>query len=107
MAIPRVTKDAKNLHRVRIACRDEAEHKMIKRVAEAKLEQGARILRDDLFPIRVVNVNRTTVLDEVGNVRSGATEAFGRENNTQIARIAWLSNRDAAKAYGSIVVVSR
>ncbi|KAB5513465.1 hypothetical protein GE09DRAFT_1231814 [Coniochaeta sp. 2T2.1] len=35
-----VTKDPKNPHRIRIACRGEAEHKMIKRVAEAKLEQG-------------------------------------------------------------------
>jgi hypothetical protein len=77
---------------------------MIKRVAEAKLERGARILRDDLFPIRVDNVNRTAVLDERGNVRSSVAEDFGKENDTQVAKVACLSNRYAAKAYGSMVV---
>lgn len=99
-----VTKDPKKPHRVRIACRDEAEHNTVKRVVEAKLTQGARILRDDLYPVRVDSVNRTAVLDEMGNVRTGAAEAFGKENDTQIAKIAWLSSRDISKAYGSMVV---
>ncbi len=99
-----VTKSPKNPHRIRIACRDEEEHKTVKRVVEAKLVPGARILRDDLFPIRVDGVNRTAVLDETGNIRAGATEAFGKENDTQVAKIAWLSNRDIPKAYGSMVV---
>ncbi|RYP13221.1 hypothetical protein DL766_009878 [Monosporascus sp. MC13-8B] len=99
-----VTRDAKNPHRVRIACRDEAEHKAVKQAMEAKLVPGVRILRDELFPIRVDNVNRTAVLDDMGNVRAGATEAFSKENDTQIAKVAWLSNRDTPKAYGSMVV---
>jgi hypothetical protein len=99
-----VTKDQKNPHRVRIACRDEAEHKEVKRVMEANLVTGMRILRDDLYPIRVDGVNRTAVLDEVGNVRTGVAEAFGMENETQVAKIVWLSRRDVAKAYGSMLV---
>ena len=99
-----VTKDQKNPHRVRIACRDEAEHQEVKRVMEANLVTGMRVLRDDLYPIRVDGVNRTAVLDEAGNVRTGAADAFGMENETQVAKIAWLSNRDIAKAYGSMLV---
>jgi hypothetical protein len=99
-----VTKDAKNPHRLRIACRDEAEHKAVKHAIEANLTPGVRILRDELFPIRVDNVNRTAVLDETGNIRNGAAEALSGENDTQIAKIAWLSNRDLPKAYGSMVV---
>jgi hypothetical protein len=99
-----VTKDAKNPHRIRIACRNEAEHNAVKIAMEAKLVSGARILRDELFPIRVDNVNRTAALDETGNIRTGATEAFAKENDTQIAKIAWLSNREVPKAYGSMVV---
>jgi hypothetical protein len=99
-----VTKDPSNPHRVRIACRDEEEHKMVKRMVEAKLVRGARILRDDIFPIRVDSVNRTAVLDEEGDVRAGAAEAFGKENDTEIAKIAWLSNKNVPKAYGSMVV---
>ncbi len=29
---------------------------------------------------------------------SGAAEAFGKENDTQVAKVAWLSNREVAKA---------
>jgi hypothetical protein len=99
-----VTLDRKNPNRIRIACRDEAEHKVVKQVIELNLVEGARILQDDLYPIRVDSVNRVAVLDETGNVRTGAIDAFGQENDTQIAKIAWLSNREVAKAYGSMVV---
>ncbi len=44
---------------------------------------------------------RTAVLDEAGNVRIRAAEVFGKENDTQVAKVAWLSNREVAKAYGS------
>jgi len=76
----------------------------MKQVVEITLAQGARILRDDLYPVRVDSVNRTAVLDEAGNIRPGAVKTRGKENNTQIAKVAWLSNRDAPKAYGSIVI---
>ena len=71
---------------------------------EVNLVRGARILRDDIFPIRVDSVNRTAVLDKEGKVRAGAAEAFSKENNTEITKIAWLSNKDIPKAYGSMVV---
>ncbi|OBR02118.1 hypothetical protein CH63R_14419 [Colletotrichum higginsianum IMI 349063] len=53
-----VTKDPRNPHRIRIACRTDNEHAMLKRVAEANLVPGARILRDDIHPIRVDSANR-------------------------------------------------
>ncbi len=100
-----VTKDPRNPHRVRIACRDETEHAMVKRVVGASLTtRGTRILRDDLHPIRVDSVNRAAVLDEAGVILTGAAEALGKENDTEVAKIAWLSNRDVPKAYGSMVV---
>jgi uncharacterized coiled-coil protein SlyX len=99
-----VTVDPRNPHRIRIACRDETEHNTVKRVVEANLIQGVRILRNDLYPIRVDSVKRTAVLDEGGNVRTEAAEALGKENDTQIAKVGWLSNRGVPKAYGSMVV---
>ncbi|RKK24129.1 hypothetical protein BFJ67_g16781 [Fusarium oxysporum f. sp. cepae] len=99
-----VTKDPKNPHYVRITCRNESEHEIVKRVAETKLAPGARILRDGLYPIRVDNVNRIAVLDERNEVRAETTEMLGRENDTEVAKIAWLSKRDIPKAYGSMVV---
>jgi hypothetical protein len=52
----------------------------------------------------VDNVNRIVVLDGRNEVRVGITEMLGRENDTEVAKIAWLSMRDTPKAYISMVV---
>lgn len=98
-----VTVDQRNQNRIRIACRSEAEHQLVKRAAE-KIGAGTRVLRDDLYPIKVDNVKRTAVLDEHDEIRAGATEAFSMENETTVAKIAWLSKKSVPKAYGSMVV---
>ncbi|KAJ5085332.1 hypothetical protein N7532_010103 [Penicillium argentinense] len=99
-----VTVDPKNTNRIRIACRDEAEHQLVKKVAEAKIGAGARVLRDELYPIKVDSVNKAVVLDEKDEIRAGATAAFSEENEVTVAKIAWLSRKESAKAYGSMVV---
>ncbi|OAQ61371.1 reverse transcriptase [Purpureocillium lilacinum] len=99
-----VTTDARNRTRFRIICRDEAEHQLVKRLVGTKLPRGARMLRDEVHPVRVDHVNRTAVLDETGAIRRGVTEALSKENDVQIERIGWLSNSDSPKAYGSMVV---
>jgi hypothetical protein len=98
-----VIKDPKK-PRIRIACRNEEENKTIKRLVEVKLPRGTRMLRDDLHPIKVDHVSRTAVLDETNNIRDGAAEAIGRENEVQIAKIGWLSDRYTYKAHGSMVI---
>jgi hypothetical protein len=100
-----VTVNARNPSRIMVVCRDEAEHQRIKQAVEkAKLAAGVRVLRDELYPVKVDNVKRTAVLEETGEIRLGAAEAFGQENETTVAKIAWLSRKDVAKAYGSMVV---
>jgi hypothetical protein len=99
-----VTVDPKNTNRIRIACRDEVEHQLVKKVAEGKIGAGARVLRDELYPIKVDSANKTTVLDEKGELRAGVAAAFSEENEATVAKIAWLSKKDSAKAYGSMVV---
>lgn len=39
------------------------------------------MLRDDLYFTKVDNVNGTTVLDEMDEVRTGVAEAFVQEND--------------------------
>ncbi|KAF5963815.1 reverse transcriptase, partial [Fusarium bulbicola] len=99
-----VTKDPKNPHRIRISCRDKSEHEAVKQIAETKLARGIRVLRDDLYPIKVDNVSRTAVLNEMNEIRIEAIETLGRENDTEVAKISWLSKRDIPKAYGPMVV---
>ena len=57
-----------------------------------------------MYPVKVDNVNRTTILDQDGKVLPSAAEVLGKENNVHIAKIGWLSRKDTGKAYGSMVV---
>jgi regulator of replication initiation timing len=99
-----VTRNAKTTSRIKIACRDESEQHLIKLAVETKVAAGVRVLRDELYPIKVDNVNRLAVLDENGDIRAGAAEIFGQENETTVAKIGWLSKKNEPKAYGSMVV---
>lgn len=99
-----VTVDPKNTNWIKIACRNEAEHKLVKGVAETKIGAGVRVLRDELYPIKVDNVKRTAVLDENSEIRAGAVETLSEENETTVAKVSWLSKKDVPKAYGSMVV---
>ncbi|KAJ5414923.1 hypothetical protein N7509_000021 [Penicillium cosmopolitanum] len=99
-----VTVSPRDPNRIRIACRDEAEHQLVKKVAEEKIGTGARVLRDEFYPLKVDSVKRSAVLDENHEILAGAAAALGEENETTVAKITWLSSKEAAKPYGSMVV---
>jgi len=61
-------------------------------------------MRDQLYPLKIDNVNRIAILNQNGPIRDGAAETLGKENDVYIAKIAWLSNKDTAKKYGSMVI---
>lgn len=89
---------------VKIARRDEKELMWVKESAQRALPFECRVLRDQLFPVKVDNTNRTAVLNQEGHLLPGIVEALGRENEVNIAKISWLSKKDTSKAYGSMVV---
>lgn len=99
-----VVQDAKRPDRIKIICRDEAEMQLVKEAAQKTAIPGTRVMRDQYYPVKIDNVNRTAVLDEHGSVLPEAVEALGSENQVNIAKISWLSNRSSHKAYGSMVV---
>lgn len=99
-----VVKEARNPDRIRVVCRDEGEVQLVKEAAQKITVPGVRVLRDQLYPVKVDNANRTAVLDADGNILPGVAEALGTENEVNIAKIAWLSRKDMGKAYGSMVV---
>ncbi|KNB17801.1 hypothetical protein FOXG_22053 [Fusarium oxysporum f. sp. lycopersici 4287] len=66
--------------------------------------QGAKILRERLYPVKINGANRSAVLDSNGNLLPGVTEALGQENEVTIAKINWLGDKGNGKAYGSMVV---
>lgn len=99
-----VTVSPRDPNRIRIACRDEAEHQLVKKVAEEKIGTGSRVLRDELYPIKVDGVKRAAVLDDNHAILAGATVALSEENESIVAKMTWLSSKEAAKPYGSMVV---
>ncbi|XP_044718732.1 endonuclease-reverse transcriptase domain-containing protein [Hirsutella rhossiliensis] len=62
--------------------RDEAELQMVKEAAQKTAVEGSRVMRDQLYPVRVDNANRTAILTR---------------------KISWLSKRESGKAYGRSV----
>lgn len=99
-----VTVNPKNTNRIRIACRNKDEHHLVKQVAETKLGAEARILQNELYPIKVDSVKRAAVLDKNHNILAGAAVILGEENEAMVAKIVWLSSKKAAKPYRSMVV---
>ncbi|KJZ69210.1 hypothetical protein HIM_11410 [Hirsutella minnesotensis 3608] len=90
-----VVRSSRNTEQVKIICRDEIELQRVKEGAQNTAVTGARVMRDQLYPVKVDNVNRTAILDGEGNIQQGAAEALGAENNVTI---------ETGKAYGSMVV---
>ncbi|EXK76700.1 hypothetical protein FOQG_18569 [Fusarium oxysporum f. sp. raphani 54005] len=99
-----VTRDGRNANRLRIIGRNEEEIQKIKTILETRKAPGARVLRDQLYPIKVDSMNRMAVFDQAFNILPGAIEALNQENEVQIAKVAWLSRKANPKSYGSMVV---
>ncbi len=45
-------------------------------------------MRDQLYPVKVVNAKRTAVLDKDRNILLGVAEVLRRENKVNITKIA-------------------
>ncbi|KJZ68131.1 hypothetical protein HIM_12479 [Hirsutella minnesotensis 3608] len=82
-----VVRESRNGDRVKVVCRDEAELQLVKEAAQKTAVEGARVMRDQLYPVRVDNANRTAVLDAEGNILPGAIEALSAENRATIGKI--------------------
>jgi len=99
-----VIKDSRNPTRIQIACCSETELQQVKDAAQKTIAAGARVLRNQLYSVKVDNVNRTAILNIEGNLLLRTVEELGQENDVKIAKIAWLSKKEQAKAYESMVV---
>lgn len=99
-----VTRDPRSEERIRIACRSEKELQEVKKAAAKIKTPGIRILRDQLYPVKIDNVNRAGVLDGENRLLADAARTIGKENNIEIAKVAWISNKTNGKRYGSIIV---
>ncbi|QGA18689.1 hypothetical protein EYB26_006374 [Talaromyces marneffei] len=82
-----MVKDPKNADRIKVICRDKEEIQQVKEAAQKVDIPGIRVLRDQLYPVKIDNANRTAVLDADRNILPGAAEVLGKENKVSIAKI--------------------
>ena len=73
-----VTRDLRNDARIRVTCRNESEMALVMAAAERTKISGARVLRDQWYPVKVDNANRTAVLEN-GQLRPGVVEMLERK----------------------------
>ena len=99
-----ILKDPRARNRVRILCRNEEELDKVKKAATKIAKEGVRVLWDQLYPVKVNNVRTDAVLQPSGELREDTIAALEDGNNTQVAKVSWLSSRHTRKAYGSTVV---
>ena len=99
-----LVRDKRNARRVRIFCRDEEEVAVLKKIAERTKPANARVMRDQLFPVKMDNVMARAILLPTGAMREDAVTNLEAENDVKIAKISWLSSRTMSKEYGSMVV---
>lgn len=89
---------------IRIVYHDKAKYQLVKKVVEEKIRTGAWVLQDELYLLKVDSVKKSAVLDKNYNILVGTAAALGKENETIVARITWLSSKEAVKLYKLIVV---
>ena len=76
----------------------------MKKAATEITTEGARILRDQLYPVKVNNARTDAVLQPNGDIKENIISALNDSNKTQVAKVSWLSSRHVRKAYGSMVI---
>jgi hypothetical protein len=99
-----VIRSARNTEHIRIVCRNGAELQIVTEAAHKTVVDSAQTWRNRDYPVKVDGARRAAVVDQGGNVLSGAAEALGKENEVTISRIRWLSRKEPGKAYRTIVV---
>jgi hypothetical protein len=90
--------------RLRVTCATEEEKEEVKKILDRESIRGLRVLKDQIYPVKVDAVKRSSVLDEEGNLRPGVVREMEEENEVSIAKVSWLSKKDVPKEYGSMVV---
>ena len=84
------------MNRTGIACRDEAEYRVVKQVAGTKIAPGIRALRDKFFLIMVDHVTAQLFRTTIMGFRLEQQRRFSEEKNTRVVKISWLSRKDTA-----------
>ena len=82
-----MVKDPKYVDRIKILNRYKEEIQQVKEAIQKINIPGIRVLRDQLYPVKIDNANRTAILDTDRNILLGATKALRKENNVSITKI--------------------
>ena len=88
--------------RLRIVCNTKEELENVKKATTSI--PRVKIAPDSLYPVKIDNVRTSSVLHLDGTFKEEIKEMLSNENDTEIARLGWLSAKQTGKAFGSMVV---
>ena len=86
---------------MKIICKTKEELENIKKATTTI--PRAKIAADPLYPIKIDNVRTSSVFHPDSTIKE-IKETLSKENDTEIARLGWLSAKQTGKAFGSMVV---
>jgi hypothetical protein len=89
--------DQRSPNRVRTLCRNQKELKDVKKAAEKTKPEGAQVLRDQLYLVKMDGVPVKVILTPLAQIRDDAVAHIKAENKVKIAKVAWLSSRAWAR----------
>ena len=81
-----IIKDRRSPNRRRILCRNEEELKKVKSAATITAAEGARVLRDQLYPVKVNNARADALLMPDGTLKASAALEIATENQTELSQ---------------------
>ena len=75
-----MTRDPRNAEHVRVTYRDEAERLRVKEAAAKVATARSRLIKNQLYPIKLNNAFRPAVLTLEGNIQPEVAAKLGEEN---------------------------
>ena len=75
-----IIKDCRSLNRLRILCRNEEELKKVKSATMITAAEGAHVLRDQLYPVKVNNARADALLMPDGTLKANTALEIATEN---------------------------
>lgn len=99
-----VMRNIKNHNHIWIMSKDVQKTKIIKKAAEKIIMSGSRVLRDQLYLIKVDNVYKDNVLSAEGLLLLRIIESLRKKNEASVAKMTWINRKNNSKVYRFMIV---
>ncbi len=99
-----MTRDIKNHNYIQIIGRDVQKTKMIKEVIKKIIISDLKVLRDQLYFIKVNNIYRDDVLSIKKLLLLEIIESLKKKNEILVTKMIWINRKNNDKVYSFIII---